>query len=86
MNRFLLALTVTVAAVLGSPLLALAQGEDGVTPPAAEAPEDFRWKITLAYGLVVGLVIVFIVLAHRRNAGVQEELDFVERRLDQLEG
>lgn len=53
--------------------------------PGAEAPTDFRGKVTLAYGLVFFFVVIYLLISHRRNAAVREEIAFLERRLDELE-
>lgn len=78
MRRFLPLLLGAI--VVCAPALLLAQG-----PGSEEAPVDYRGKVTLAYGIVFGLVVIFIVLSMRRNAGLREEIDFLERRLDELE-
>ncbi len=78
MRRFLPLLLGVV--IVCAPALAIAQG-----PGEPEAPVDYRGKVTLAYGIVFGLVVIFIVLSMRRNAGLREEIEFLERRLDELE-
>ena len=54
------------------------------TPPV-EAPADFRGKVTLAYGIVFGCVVIYLVLSMRRNAGLAEEVAFLEKRLDEIQ-
>ncbi len=51
----------------------------------AEAPADFRGKVTLAYGIVFGCVVLYIVLSMKRNAGLTEEVAFLEKRLDEIQ-
>ncbi len=53
--------------------------------PEEEATADFRGKVTLAYGLVFGAVVVFLLLSAKKNAGMREEIEFLSRRLDELE-
>ena len=55
------------------------------SPTEEGAPTDFRGKVTLAYGLVFIFVVVYLLLSHRRNAAVRAEIEFLERRLDDLE-
>jgi len=51
----------------------------------AGAPTDFRGKVTLAYGLVFIFVVVYLIISHRRNAALRSEIEFLERRVDELE-
>ena len=92
MNK--LACAALVALIALWPAFAAAQAPARPAEPAVQAPAetaepaapvDFRGKVTFAYGLVFALVVVFLVLSHRRNAGLQEEIEFLERRLDELE-
>ena len=79
-GRTILRLGIGCLALLPGLLLAQADGA-----AAAEAPVDFRGKVTLAYGLVVGCIILFVVLSARRNAAIDEDIEFLERRVDALE-
>ena len=54
----------------------------------ADAPgetTDFRGKVTLAYGLLFVLVILYLAVSQRKNAGLKEELEFLQRRLAEVE-
>ena len=59
--------------------------EDAAAEQAYEAPVDFRGKVTLAYGLVFASVVGYLLLSMKRNAGLKEEVEFLERRLGELE-
>lgn len=59
--------------------------EDASAEQAYEAPADFRGKVTLAYGLVFASVVGYLLLSMKRNAGLKEEVEFLERRLGELE-
>jgi len=54
-------------------------------PTEEGAPTDFRGKVTLAYGLVFIFVVIYLLFSHRRNAALRAEIEFLERRLDELE-
>ena len=61
-------------------LAVLLTGADGT----GDTP-SFLGKVTLAYGLLFILVILYLVMSQRKNAGLKEELEFLERRLAELE-
>jgi hypothetical protein len=45
------------------------------------APPDFRGKVMLAYGAVLALVILYLLVAGRRHRRLDEDLRFLEQRL-----
>ncbi len=51
--------------------------------PSGELP-DFRGKVMLAYGLLFALLIGYLWVSHGKNSGLQEELEFLERRVREL--
>ncbi|MEE8143558.1 MAG: hypothetical protein V3T77_10700 [Planctomycetota bacterium] len=61
-------------------LAILLTGADG----SGDTP-SFLGKVTLAYGLLFTLVILYLVMSQRKNAGLKEELEFLERRLAELD-
>ncbi len=77
-----LATALFAAIAVSAPALLRAQE---ATSGAEEAPADFRGKVTLAYGIVFGVIVIFLVLSMRRNAGMAEEVEFLEKRLDELQ-
>ncbi len=63
-------------------LAVLLTGADGTS---SGDTSSFLGKVALAYGLLFILVISYLVMSQRKNAGLKEELDFLERRLAELE-
>lgn len=60
-------------------LCAAAFAQSAATGPPT-AP-DFRGKVTLAYGSVLTLVVVFLLLSIRRQRAMAEDLKFLEQRI-----
>ena len=50
-----------------------------------EGEPDYRDKVVLAYGLVMGLVIFYLVTSHLKNARLAEEIEFLGRRIEELQ-
>ena len=82
-----------LAALLVLALSVTALAEDGATGEGAaegvraatEAPADFRGKVTLGYGMVVGAIVIYVLISARRNARLTEEIEFLEQRVGELE-
>ncbi|MFN0058884.1 MAG: hypothetical protein ACKVX7_10550 [Planctomycetota bacterium] len=64
--------------VVGWILCAEALAQTPATPLTAP---DFRGKVTLAYGSVLTLVVVFLLLSIRRQRAMAEDLKFLEQRI-----
>ncbi len=75
-----LSLALLAATLLVVPTLVFGADDDG-----SSSPEDFRGKVTLAYGLVFAILITYLVLSHRRNASLWEDVDFLKRRVNEIE-
>lgn len=69
-----------LAALAASP--AFAQGDAPAAPPSQE---NYRWSIYTSCTVAFVAIAVYLVITHRRAAEASEELDAVERRLDDLE-
>jgi hypothetical protein len=82
--RIALRVCVTIGALLGFAAAVFAQAAESA-PGDAATPTDFRGKVTLAYGLVFILVVVYLIISHRRNAALRSEIEFLERRVGELE-
>ena len=71
-----------IVSLVGAPALF---ADDATPETSYEAPADFRGKVTLAYGLVFASVVGYLLLSMKRNAGLKEEVEFLERRLSELD-
>lgn len=83
LGRRLAAVTIALAPLLlvsTSALPLFAQG-----PGGGGEVVDFRGKVTFAYGTVVTVIIVYLVLSQRRNSGLREEMKLLEERLRRLD-
>jgi hypothetical protein len=60
-----------------------AQTGDAIVP---STPDDYRNKVYIACSVVFLLIIAFLVMTHRRNARVADDVAQLERRLGELQG
>ncbi|MEM7263769.1 MAG: hypothetical protein AAF488_17405 [Planctomycetota bacterium] len=55
---------------------------------AADGPAagtaDFREKVMIAYGTVFAVLLIYLVLSHRKNSKVREEIELLEERIEEL--
>ena len=87
-HRALLALgcLACVALVGAAPPAPVAARQTGPAPAeSTQSPEDYRGRVYTACSLVFAAIIVFLILSHRRNAALGEEVKHLERRLGDLE-
>ena len=78
--KSLLSVMVVVMVVGG---FACAAQADEPTQSGA-ASEDFRGPVVLGYFLVFALIVTYLVLSQRKNAHLGDEIDFLKRRVDEL--
>lgn len=69
-----------VAIALASPALA----QDGA-PPDYQTIGDYRWALYTACSLVFLAIAVYLVMTHQRGAKLGEDIEHLERRIDELE-
>ena len=46
---------------------------------------DFRRMLMLAFSVVFVLIVGYLVLSHRKNAALAEDVAFLRKRIDRLE-
>lgn len=75
------AVTALLVALLAVPALA----QDGASTEY-QTIGDYRWALYTACSLVFLCIAVFLVMTHKTGAKLGEDIEHLERRIDELEG
>ena len=72
-----------VVALLAIPCFA--EGEDAYPELTREVIADFRGKLMIGFSFVFICIIGYLVVSHRRNAQLKDEIEFLKGRVDALD-
>ena len=64
--------------------VAFAQGEDA-SESVRSVPRDFRPEVLLGFSSVFVLIIIYLILSHRRNSALREDVEFLKSRVQNLD-
>ena len=53
--------------------------------PAPASPENYRWAIYTSCTVAFVAIAIYLVITHKRAGAASEEMDAIERRLEDLE-
>ena len=79
-----LAVFVPVVVVLLA-LPCVAEGEDAYPELNRDVIADFRGKLMIGFSCVFVLIVGYLVVSHRRNAQLKDEIEFLKGRVDALD-
>ena len=56
-----------------------------IDTPGTMAPQDFRPVVMLGFSVVFALMVTYMIVSHRKNASISEDVDLLKSRLKHLD-